>query len=78
MKHIIIAIFSILLIAACNEPTSTFIITDRGLLNYNSGYCILGMLTNNDRDNIYDENNKPITCDGYIKLTKKEKENYKN
>lgn len=42
-------------------------------MSYEAGYCELGMLTNNDRDNILDENSKPITCDGYIMLTDAEK-----
>ena len=61
---------------AVTERKRTYIKTDRGLLDYRSGFCTLGMLTNNDGNNVYDENKNPITCDGYIKITKAERANY--
>lgn len=58
------------------QRTSKYIITERGLLSYGSGYCFLGMLTNNDGDNILNEDSNPITCSGYVRLTKKEFNEY--
>lgn len=56
-----------------SENTNTYIKTERGLVPYSRGYCILGMLTNNNSLNILDENSNPITCSGYISLTMKQK-----
>ena len=61
---------------AVTERKQVYIKTDRGLLNLNHGFCTLGMLTNNDGDNVYGGNKEPITCGGYIRLTKAERANY--
>ena len=73
------AIFlSALLVSACGEErTSRYIETERGLMGFGGGWCTLGMLTNNDRVNILDEEKMPITCDGYIDLTEAQKKEYK-
>jgi hypothetical protein len=69
-----IVLFSISLVSltGCNQNQTTYIKTERGLLSYTEGYCTLGMLTNNDRVNILNEDSKPIKCTGLIKLNKKE------
>jgi hypothetical protein len=76
-SKLLIVLLSVLLVSlsGCeSEPRKiTYIKTERGLMHYSAGYCELGMLTNNDRYNILDENSKPITCDGYIELTDAEK-----
>lgn len=73
---VLIIILSLILFGCGEDRKYTYIETERGIVSYSVGYCTLGMLTNNDRDNIYDENNKPITCTGYIELTKKERAAY--
>lgn len=63
---------SAMLCAGCDDAppkVRKYIETPRGLIKYSAAYCELGMLVNNDRVNIRDENDKPITCSGYIKLT---------
>jgi len=55
------------------NSTNTYIITERGLVSYRWAYCDLGMLTNPDHDNVYNENKQPITCSGTIELTRDEK-----
>ena len=55
------------------EPSKGgYIETDRGLTAARTMHCLLGLLVTSDGRNILDENNKPITCSGYIKLTKAE------
>lgn len=75
----LLALFlSVLLVSACEdgELMTTYIKTDRGLMSFASGYCVLGMLTNNDRVNILDEDRIPITCAGYVNLTRAQKNEY--
>jgi hypothetical protein len=69
-------IITLLFLAGCEPTKSTYIKTERGLISFDHGYCVLGMLVNNDRDNILDEQSKPITCSGYIKLTPAEHAEY--
>jgi len=77
MKLSIICLLALMLLSGCEaDLKSRYIVSERGLLKYNYGYCVLGVLTNNSMVNIYDENKKPIKCSGYIDLTKAEKENY--
>lgn len=73
MSKFIMALIVMALVSGCNERKYQYIKTDRGLLGYSIGYCALGMLTNNDGNNIYDENNNPITCDGYVYLSEAER-----
>jgi len=47
-------------------------------MSFQRGYCELGMLVNNDIQNILNENNEPITCTGYIKLTEDQVIAYKH
>ena len=74
MKRLILSVFLCLIFQGCDKPPKKhkYIETERGLVNYFGYYCELGMLLNNDRDNVMNENNKPITCSGYIELTKAE------
>lgn len=58
-----------LLAAGCGESKTIYVDTERGLIKYYFAHCHLGMLTNNDGDNILDENSKPITCTGVVELT---------
>lgn len=71
---------TVLLVAGCDRPPrkSIYIETEKGLVSFSHGYCVLGMLVNNDRVNIRDENNKPITCVGRVRLTKEEARNFGN
>ncbi len=57
---------------ACDAKPRKYIKTERGLIRSAAAYCELGMLLNNDRINILDESSTPITCSGYIYLTKEE------
>ena len=68
------------ILAGCEvEPRKyKYIETERGLLSFGKGYCHLGMLTNNQGGNIYNEENKPITCTGYVYLTRQEAEDNSN
>lgn len=73
MPKFILFIISLLSVTACLPPAqSRYIQTDRGLMPYSRGYCELGILVSNDMHNIYDENSKPISCSGYVMLTKHE------
>lgn len=71
---------TVLLVAGCERKprTTTYIETEKGLVYWGHGYCVLGMLVNNDRVNIRDEDNKPITCTGKVDLTKAEFNNFGN
>jgi len=67
---IIFTLFFFLVGCGDNKPSKhKYIKTEKGLFSYAHGYCKLGMLVNNDHINIRDENDKPITCSGYIRLT---------
>ena len=72
--YIMLTFFGALLIAGCDTPPPKYqyIETPRGLISYNKGYCELGMLISKDGVNIRDENNAPITCKGYIYLTREQ------
>lgn len=54
------------------ETKPTYIETNRGLTAAGTMHCLLGLLVTSDGRNILDENSKPITCSGYVKLTKAE------
>lgn len=71
MKTIIAVLFTIF-IFGCEDNKRKYIETDRGFISYSRAYCDLGMLLNNDGKNIMDEKLKPITCSGYVYLTKEE------
>lgn len=73
--------WSLLLVAGCGDrppPTYQYIETPRGVISYTRGYCELGVLITNDGVNIRDENNSPITCTGYIQLTKEQVKSFGN
>lgn len=73
---ILFILLGALFIAGCKEAKNTYIKTDRGLVPYSYGYCELGMLLNNDMINILDEDSNPMTCNGYVNLTREEHKNY--
>ncbi len=66
---LIVAIAMMIYVAPKRTHISTYIETERGLVSFAIATCVLGMLTNADGVNILDENSKPITCTGYVKLT---------
>jgi len=77
MKLLTVIVVLIMLTGCDRKPRKyTFVKTERGLIRFGIGYCNLGMLLNDEMINILDENSKPITCSGYIKLTQKEFDNY--
>jgi hypothetical protein len=49
-----------------------YIDSDRGLIGTTAGRCTSRMLVSHDGVNILDENLRPITCNGYVELTKEE------
>ena len=62
-----------LFITGCGEPRKyNYVVTEKGLVAYSQAYCTLGMLVNNAHINIRDENDKPITCSGMVRLTEEE------
>lgn len=61
------------LLCACGEVEWRYVKTKKGLVRAGEFYCVLGMLVNNERENVLDEDSRPITCDGYISLTHKKK-----
>ncbi len=65
----LLMIITVLLVTGCDERKVTYIETEHGLVSFHRGYCEIGMLISNNGANIRDENNKPITCSGYVKLT---------
>jgi len=78
MKKLLL-ISLLLFVTACGDGVErkyNYIVTERGIISYSHGYCELGLLLNNDRDNILDENNKPIKCSGMVKITITEAENW--
>ena len=76
MKLTMIGLFvAMAALCACKERGDKYVITDKGLVSYMRAYCELGMLMSSDMINIVDENSDPITCSGYVRLTK---EAYKN
>jgi hypothetical protein len=76
VRILLIAAF-VVLVTACNlgDVRSEYVVTSKGVMQ---GWvsCKLGMLLSGDNINIRDENDKPITCTGTVRLTKNEAENY--
>ncbi len=58
------------------DRTTRYYVTNQGLTVASSYYCSLGMLLNHDRDNVYGVDEKPITCTGYLDLTKTQRASY--
>ncbi len=78
MRVILVILMALFLFGCDREPRKiTYIETERGIVSYGSGNCELGLLLNNQMQNILDENSNPITCSGYIKLTWEEAEDYR-
>lgn len=81
-KYVLLyAVCCAFLITGCHKsqpPKLKYIKTPQGVISYAYGYCQLGMLVTNDSVNIYDADNKPITCSGYVYLTREQAENYSN
>lgn len=78
---ILLAVIAVSLFGCSDEDREyTYVVTDRGLLGaYGHGYmCAVGMVVGTSgRLNVYDENNNPITCSGYIELTRKQAKDYR-
>lgn len=60
------------IIKLSGDITYKYIKTPYGLISYSRGYCELGMLISNDGKNIRDKNDNPISCEGYVNLTRKQ------
>lgn len=74
IKNLLICIVATtgLFLNACDDGKKVYVETNRGIISAKVFNCNLGMLVNRDKNNIYDENNKPMTCKGYIRLTPEE------
>lgn len=77
MKNILL--FIVLAVFGCVDRTPhvyTYVDTEYGLVSYQKGDCVVGMLVSNSGNNILNVDKRPITCLGYVKLTKTEAEKY--
>ena len=74
---IIIAIMCAAILSGCSE-SKLYIITDGGLTHHWRASCVAGMLISNDGLNIVNTDSVPITCNGYIKLTDTQHDDYLN
>lgn len=63
-----------LIYISCFEREGQYIKTDRGYLSFSYGYCHLGLLLNNNHENILDEERKPVSCYGYVTMLPSEAE----
>jgi len=78
MSKLLIAMLLLSTISGCEvgPHKHSYVATERGLISFDHAYCELGLLLNNDRYNILDEDSKPVTCTGYVTLTEEEAMQY--
>lgn len=69
---------AVLILYGCEDVKSLYVITDNGLTVHWRASCISGMLVSSEGINVLDIHSTPITCSGYIKLTKDERDEYLN
>ena len=73
MKKIMILSLIVSIFGCSNEEwTYQYIKTDLGYVSFQSANCKLGLLFNNDFDNMLDKDSNPIRCEGYVYLNKRQ------
>lgn len=70
MKYLLVLI--LVLLPGCLDVYNDYTVSSVGLLPYSRTYCNGGLVFNNEMENLYDSQDKPITCTGYIRLTSEE------